>query len=544
MNENLYDAYKMYLSVNNIQKAWECLESWYSCGDKTSYPIICDFRDTLNRTNSVEFRDIIRDSYDLTGRDHFDDFMIALEWDRPLKEKFWLPRRSKLMEICNALQDLEDNVLDELVISLPPRTGKTTIVEFFILWVILRDSERTNLYVSYSDTVVSVFYSGLLEILGDNDTYRWQRIFPNCTIASTNAKDNLLNIDRKKRYASFTARSLYGTLNGSCDCNGYLIGDDLISGIEEAMNKFRLDSAWSKVENNMLPRAKEHAKKLWIGTRWSIYDPISRRIDLVQNNPDYKNTLCKIVMIPALGENGESNFEYACGVGFTTEHYRKIRSSFEADDDVASWLAQYQQSPVERQGSVFNPSDLRYFNGTLPVDVEPDRKFLICDPAWGGGDYVSGLILYQYGTDLYLVDMVYDNSDKSVTEKLLCNIVIKHDCQAGYIEGTKMTSGYAEDVDKLLKDKGHRWNLQTTTKHFTKTGKEQRIFDKAPDIKENIVFLSQEYRSKEYDAAMKSLFSFTITGKNLHDDFPDSLAMAISFAFYDSVKLEIKSRRF
>lgn len=140
---------------------------------------------------------------------------------------------------------------------------------FFMTWLVGRDSEKSNLYSAYSDVITSAFYSGCLEVINDPVTYLWHDVFPAAKIASTNSKDETFNLDRKKRYPSLTCRSLYGTLNGACDCNGILVSDDLIGGIEEALNKDRLIAAWSKVDNNLLPRAKETAKVLWCGTRCS-----------------------------------------------------------------------------------------------------------------------------------------------------------------------------------------------------------------------------------------------------------------------------------
>ena len=272
----------------------------------------------------------------------FDCFMRCLEHNRPLKEQFWLPRRKKLMPVCRALQDMEDGKLDELFLSCPPRIGKSTLMMMFFLWVMGRDSERSNLYCSYTDSVVGVLYNGILEVLNDSATYAFSDVFPASKVASTNAKDLLINLDRKKRYASYTGRSLYGTLNGACDCNGYLVGDDLISGIEEAMSKDRLSAAWAKVDNNLLPRAKESAKILWIGTRWSLLDPQGKRIDLLENDEKYEGRRWRVLNTPALDENDESNFEYDYGVGFSTDYYLQRRASFERNSDIASWLAQYQ----------------------------------------------------------------------------------------------------------------------------------------------------------------------------------------------------------
>ena len=468
------------------------------------------------------------------AKDSFDSFMLYLEHNREPKDQFWLPRRKHLLTVCEALQSMEDGKLDELFLSCPPRIGKSTLMMMFFLWVLGRNSERSNLYCSYTDSVVGVLYNGILEVLKDNATYAYGDIFPS-KIASTNAKDLLLNLDRQKRYASFTGRSLYGTLNGACDCNGYLVGDDLISGIEEAMSKDRLAAAWSKVDNNLLPRAKENAKILWIGTRWSLVDPQGKRIDLLENDPKYRERRWKVLNTPALDKDDESNFEYLYGVGFSSEYYQQRRASFERNSDMASWLAQYQGEPIEREGAVFEPDELRTYNGVLP-EATPDRVFLVVDPSWGGGDYTAAVVVAQYGTDLYIPEVVYSNEDKTVTEPMIVSAVERNNVTAMKIEGTKTTASYGEDIDKRLREKNIRVNMTLNTSHFTGTGKKDRIIAAAPDIRSCMIFLQDGNRTKEYSKFMQNLFSFTYNGKSKHDDAPDVCAMTIDFVTNKSLK--------
>lgn len=476
----------------------------------------------------------------------FDSFMLYCEIDRPMQEQFWLPRRRHLMPVALALQEMETGPqerplrLDELFLPMPPRVGKTTVVQFFLEWVMGRNSERSNLYSSYTDSVTKVFYKGILEVLQDTTTYNYFDIFPKAKIVSTDAHDYLINLDRAKKYASFTARSLWGTLNGACDCNGYIIADDLISGIEEALNKDRLKSAWRQVQNNLLPRAKENAKIIWIGTRWSLADPQGMRIDLLENDPENKDRNWKVLSTPALNEEDESNFDYAYGVGYSTKYYRERRSSFERDGDMASWMAQYQNEPIERDGSLFTPDTLRYYNGVLP-DTTPDRIFMAIDPAWGGGDYTAGPICYQYGEDIYVPDVVYSDGEKTITQPLVAEKIEKYNVGSVKVEGTRMTASYGEGIDTLLRSHGRRVNMQINTNHFTGTGKRTRIFNVAPDIRSKMIFLDSGNRSKEYAMFMNSLYSFTVTGKQAkHDDAADACAMAIDFAYFGTMpKAEI-----
>lgn len=250
--KKLQEAMNKYMQHNMFDKAIQCLQYMYEGKEvnrDVRYSDVVKFRKKLKRhlcedSITVEETRIgnlqMRESYRISARDIFRDFVLFIEYNRKQEEQFLLPRVVKLAPIIEALQELEDDRLDELFISQPARTGKSTLVMLFSVWVMLKHPEKSNLYVSYTDTVAGVFYNGLLEVLNDTTTYAWVEVFPERKVVSTNAKDLLINIDRKKHYPTYTARSLYGTLNGACDCNGYEIADDLISGIEEAMNKDRL----------------------------------------------------------------------------------------------------------------------------------------------------------------------------------------------------------------------------------------------------------------------------------------------------------------
>lgn len=506
---------------------------------------LTEYRTALLKSAANEKNELMKRSYRIMARDDLDSFMLYIEWDRPTKDKFWLPRRKKLLHICKALQRLEDNELDELFLSQPPRTGKSTLVLFFLLWVMLRDSEKSNLYTSYSDGVCLVFYNGLLEILSDPYTYLWKDVFPDAKVAGTNAKEQLLNLDRPKRYATFTGRSLYGALNGGCDASGYIIADDLHSGIEEAMNPERLNSAWFKVENNLLARnANGQAKLLWIGTRWSLRDCIARREDIVRNEAAFKGRRYEVINVPALDENDHSNFEYDYGKGFTTEYFIQRRASFERNNDMASWLAQYQGEPIEREGTIFNPEDLRYYNGNLP-DGEPDRIFIAVDPAWGGGDFVAAPVCIQYGLDIYVPAVVYNKSEKNITIPLIVNKVLKYGVMAIYVEGTRVTKTYGNELDEKLKSQNRSVNMQISVKHFQGQAKIDRIFSKAQEIRERMIFLTEERRDGEYRSFMQNVFRLSLTSsKKQHDDAPDSLAMAIAFSNGVGSSLTIAKRVF
>lgn len=483
--------------------------------------------------------DLYKSTLLFEARDLFDSYLLYLEIDRKPNERFYQPRRKILKRAVDAMQALVDDELDELFISQPPRTGKTTLLMMFVTWLIGRDTEKSNLYSAYSDFITSAFYNGVLEVLTDPLTYKWNDIFHE-KMSNKNAQLETLDLGRRKRYPCLTCRSLYGTLNGACDCSGFLISDDLIGGIEEALNKDRLVAAWSKVDNNLIPRAKENAKILWVGTRWSIADPAGVRMDMLDNAPEFMDRRYRVINLPALDENDESNFDYDYGVGFSTAFYRQRRASFEHNNDMASWTAQYMGEPIERDGTLFTPDGFRYYNGELP-EGDPDRKFMAVDPAFGGGDFVAAPIGYQYGNDIYITDVVFSNEDKSVTQPLIAQKTLKHTLNALQFEANKSTVSYKEGVESLLKQQNYRLNI-TSKPAPTTVSKEQRIFDKAPDVRERCIFLEPSKRSKEYNLFMQQVFSFKVVGKNKHDDAPDSLAMLMDMVLNPSGMYQVFRR--
>lgn len=528
---NLYEAYMRYGQAGDYRSAFQCLEKGFR-GAPKQVSLLSGFRKVCKKHitdgDRIEmFYELLHRSYILAAPYRFDDFMIALEWYRPPEKKFWLPRREKLLGIADALQDLADNKLDELFLSQPPRTGKSTLVMFWLIWQMCRDPEATNLYSSYTKDVVDIFYNGIVEVFSDADTYDLQTIFPKAVLANTNAAIGFLNVGRKRKYPSFMARAINAALNGLADASGSIVIDDIHSGIDEARNPDLLAKTWSTVSNNLLSRRKNGTKHLWIGTRWSIYDCISRRIELLQTNPQFKNWRYKIVNVPALNDKDESNFDYLYGLGFSTDDYKKVRAGFQESDDYASFLAQFMGTPIERDGAVFEPGVMRYYNGELPKE-EPDRVFMAVDPSWGGGDYVAGCVVCQYGSDLFIPDVVYSNADKYVSQPMVVECAVKNNVSAMYVEGTRVTGTYADELTKRFRERGYYINLQRTTKHWaSQSGKTQRIFDRAPDIKARMIFLDEQSRSKDYQRFMQSVFSFTYEGKNRHDDAPDCLAMAL-----------------
>ena len=466
----------------------------------------------------------------------FKSFLIYNELDRPKEQRFYQPRAKQLEPIVSALQRISDGELDELFISQPPRTGKSTLVQLFLVWFSKTRPEKANLYCSYAQGVAETFYDGCIEFLTD-PTYRLCKMFPSNELVYQNKQNGSIDLRRHKKYKSINCKSLYGQLNGSMDASGILIGDDLLSGIEEAMNPDILSKCLQRVNNNLLSRAKEGCAKIFIATRWHPNDPIGARIKMIEDGREFKNLRYEVVNIPALDDHDESNFEYDYGVGFSTEYYRKLRAQFEAADDLASWYAQYQGTPYFREGLLFPDERLRkYFE--LP-EFEPDAVLAICDTKATGTDYAFLPVAYKYGQDYYIDDCICDNGNPEIVDVRCATTLRDRNVQMCRFESNSAGGRVADRVNELIHDMGGRCHI---TKKYTTANKETKIIQNSGFIKEHFLFRDKSTISPgtDYWKMMQFLTTYVSDGKNKHDDVPDGLAMLSEFiASIAGVQVEV-----
>lgn len=459
----------------------------------------------------------------------FESFMLYMERKRPPWERFYMPRINPLRQVAQLIQDLYDDKLDEGMVFCPGRIGKTQIVKMGNLWFGSNRPERSNLYSAYSDKITSRYYDGIKEMITD-PTYTYHEIYPENTINGlTDGNDHTIDINRKKTYPTFTMRSIYGTLNGACDCDGLGVYDDLFSGIDEALSEDRQNTVWDKFDNNFMPRIKPgKAKLLGIGTRWAPRDVQGRRLELLSNNPEYSGIRHREIVIPALNENNESNFDYPYKLGYSTLDYKRRMASFENNDDMASWLAQYQQEPIERKGQMFNVDNMNFFNPAEIEGIRPDRIFAANDPAYGGGDFVSMPICYEIDGEFYVTDVVYNDGDKEITIPEVTSRMEGHldkftnKTAEVHFEETKTTKSYREECEKIWKTDGYPINASHDPAD-NKTAKMDRIKNHAPDIRK-LHFVDMRYQTKEYRKYFQNILSCTYDGKMKHDDGVDSTA--------------------
>ena len=461
----------------------------------------------------------------------FTSYMYYMEKNRPYEKRFYVPRRKTLWLPAQDMQDLEDDLLDTYGLSLPSRTGKSTLCIFFLTWVGMRKPMSHNAMGGHSGQLVKRFFRGL-ENLTESPEYNFAELFQYANPKmkkviekkSSDPAELTINLGKKDEFATLTCRSAEGTWTGSIDIStdGYLYVDDLVRDREHSLSASRMENTYQEYQNKMLDRMNDGAKKILVGTLWSVLDPLVR-----EEHENVGNDRARFRKIPALNENDESNFQYEFN-GFSSQYYIGYRDRL----DKAEWCAKYQQAPFVREGLTFPVEELRTFDGNVPDDE--CRTLAVIDPAFGSGDSLSMPICKDFGDrQKYIVDWVHDRRTVAYTIPLVADKIEEHTITELKIEKNRGGDLFAEQLKQELDSRNIRHCHIILENAPVKMSKEDKISGYSDFVKREFLFLSMKkwteeddfiyHASDQYRKAFDELTIFSAEGKNRFDDAPDAI---------------------
>ena len=475
----------------------------------------------------------------------FEAYIFYLERDRQQSKRFYLPRMNPLQTVVQDLEDLANRKIKFLGISLPARVGKSTLCIYFLTWIGMKRPNSNSAMGGHSGVLTKGFYKELMNIF-DTPEYRFIEIYKfwnrgeTAAVTDKSAEDLTINLGKPNRFSTITCRSIDATWTGAVNISvlGLLYVDDLVRDREHSLSPTRMDNTWQEYLNKMVDRkvgseltpdmdlgydvdVENHfagACELMVGTLWNVYDPLYRLEQLYGKDPLYR-----FRKIPALNEKDESNFDYPIN-GFTTEYYREMRERL----DEPEWFAKYQQAPYVREGLLYKKNELNYFNGECP----DGRTIAVLDPAVGGGDFLSMLVIRIVGKKNYIIDWLYTNETKGKTIPAICSKIIFHNITELHYERNGIGRAFEEDVTKALHERNFYRCKSNPFNAPEGMSKEDKILGYSDWVKSNLWFIDEEAksttyaRSNDYIRALNDMFIYTTVGKNKHDDSVDNLAQA------------------
>lgn len=446
----------------------------------------------------------------------FHSYLLYLEKDREESERFYQPKMKQLNKygLIQAMQDLEDGKYNRLCISMPPGTQKTTLEKFFCSWIIGKHPKDYSLFFSHSNEITGKFYKGVLDITTDDKEYKWNVIFPNLPLQSTNAQAQEANFGKYKAFSSIQCSSIGAKNAGKVRTNRYLYCDDLIGSIEEALNPIILEKIWRIYGVDLKQRKlNEQVKEIIIMTRWSTKDIIGRIIELYGNDPKLK-----IISIPDIDpKTGKSNFDYEYN-GMSVEFFNDQALTM---DDI-SYRCLYKQDPIEREGLLYPENKIMRYKELPKTRIK--RITGQCDTKSSGTDFYVFPCLVEfegYEGTYYCTDTICnDSADYEKQYENSANLIVDNEIQDCDFEANQGGDRVANEVRKRVEEKGWLCNISDTA---TETNKEARIFQCSSWVLQHIVFKDRSlYEPKsDYAEMMSWLLKYSVSGKNLHDDVPD-----------------------
>lgn len=505
-----------YSDLFSLCREWETED--FSAAHKVNKELLALSADQVVRGGGAKFYEQWRRCLLFEAPHDFDSFMTYIELDRKPEKRFYAPRKHYLRPMVQGFQDVLDGKLRLLTISMPKRAGKSQTGINFVNMISGKFPDRSTLMEGTGDDLVKSFYNGCLEYLTVPNEYLFYDVFPDARLVQTNADTKTANLKSKSRFPTIMCRSIDARQVGLSEATNVLYLDDCVEGREEAKNRQRLDDKWEVISGDIMGRAIEGTPMVFTGTRYSLYDPIGR----VQEHAQREGWAWRAIEIPALDlVTDESNYEYEREGKkvFTTAYFREQRELLSAEQ----FESEFQQQPFEAKGLLFNKEELNYFF-ELPKDRDPDTIIAVGDTAESGSDSTSMPVAKIYGSDVYIVDVVFDDSPAEVTKPECAKCLIENKVASAVFESNNAGQYYARDVDQIIRDRGYSVGIRTKR---TISNKQTRIEFASDNIKKNFYFKhpSTYKRGSQYWNFMKEVTTYTRSGKVPHDDAPDSLSL-------------------
>lgn len=505
-----------YSDLFSLCREWEAED--FSAAHKVNKELLALSADQVVRGGGVKFYEQWRRCLLFEAPHDFDSFMTYIELDRKPEKRFYAPRKHYLKPMVQGFQDVLDGKLRLLTISMPKRAGKSQTGINFVNMLSGKFPDRSTLMEGTGDDLVKSFYNGCLEYLTVPNEYLFYDVFPDARLVQTNADTKTVNLKSKSRFPTIMCRSIDARQVGLSEATNVLYLDDCVEGREEAKNRQRLDDKWEVISGDIMGRAIEGTPMVFTGTRYSLYDPIGR----VQEHAQREGWAWRAIEIPALDlVTDESNYEYEREGKkvFTTAYFREQRELLSAEQ----FESEFQQQPFEAKGLLFNKDELNYFF-ELPKDRDPDTIIAVGDTAESGSDSTSMPVAMIYGSNVYIVDVVFDDSPAEVTKPECAKCLIENKVASAVFESNNAGQYYARDVDQIIRDRGYSVGIRTKR---TISNKQTRIEFASDNIKKNFYFKhpSTYKRGSQYWNFMKEVTTYTRSGKVPHDDAPDSLSL-------------------
>lgn len=327
-----------------------------------------------------------------------------------------------LKEICDGIQEFENDDNEVLMIWMPPRHGKTRTVNNAVNWLLGRNPKYKIMEGCYN-TGLSRRSSKIVrdKILQKPEEGKivFQQVFPKVTIKEGSASVDNWGVTGNQEDNYLATAPNAGSTGIGCD---FLVLDDTIKNKYEAYNKEILRKIFEDwFQDTLYSRLEGKRKIIVVMTRWATGDIAGRLVQML----DEQNRKYKIISKKAY--NPDTNTMLNDNI--LNKHQYDLLVQTVGEDIVR---ANYDQEPVDIKGKLYTYLQTYNLDDIHSID-NPDGKIVFkeikarADTADRGEDYLAMTI---YGVTAnkkaYILDIYYTQDPMEITEVEAAKRLLKY----------------------------------------------------------------------------------------------------------------------
>lgn len=242
-----------------------------------------------------------------------------------------------LVQLCEALEQVESGAIKRLMVNMPPRHGKSlTTSQLFPAWLLGRNPDWRLIVASYAFGLAASFSRRVRNLIDDS---RYQHVFPGVQLAQDYRSTNAWDVRRHR--GGMIAAGTRGGITGHGA--NVLIIDDPIKDVEEANSPAMREKVWEWYTATAYTRLAPDARVVLVQTRWHK-DDLGGRI-LATKLSEYERVPWTVIRMPAINEAGEALWP----AKYPLPALLDIKGTMAE----VMWLALYQNDPILRTGALF-----------------------------------------------------------------------------------------------------------------------------------------------------------------------------------------------
>jgi predicted phage terminase large subunit-like protein len=249
------------------------------------------------------------------------------------------------LRLLQALEDVEAKRIDRLIVTMPPRHGKSLLVsQHFPAWFLGRQPEREVICATYAQDKADDWGAEVRNQVGDP---LYQMVFPGVALRQDSKSRRRF---KTPQGGSFFAAGRNAPITGRGA--GVFVVDDPLKGREEADSPTIREKLKSWYSSVVYTRLDPDGAIILVATRWHDDDLIGHVLR------DHAHERWVLIEFPAISAKGEALWPER----FPLSWLRRRQLSM-VDRD---WQALYQQRPVVDEGAIIRRKAWKPWTEPLP----------------------------------------------------------------------------------------------------------------------------------------------------------------------------------